>query len=232
MARLPRLVIPSQPHHIIQRGAGRQAIFHDTDDYLSFLRHLKEAAKQFKVAIHAYVLMTNHIHLLASPSDLTGMAKMMQWIGRHYVPYFNRKHDRSGTLWQGRYKAAVIDSERYFLLCSRYIELNPVRAAIVGTPGEYRWSSYLHHIGAVQDSLISEHPLYWALGNTPFSREAAYRGLIDQTISAKDATDLTDATLKGWAIGSEAFKNALEKETSQRVRPAKAGRPRLPPSKA
>lgn len=225
MARLPRLIIPNQPHHVIQRGAGRQAVFHDVDDYLVFLRYLKEGAKQFKVALHAYVLMPNHIHLLASPSDLTGLARTMQWIGRYYVPYFNRKYDRTGTIWQGRYKAAVIDSERYFLLCSRYIELNPVRAHIVNVPGEYRWSSYGHHVGVALDPLITDHPLYWSLGNTPFAREAAYQSLIDQTLSSKDITDLTDATLKGWAIGSEQFKSSLEKQSNRRARPAKRGRP-------
>ena len=227
MARQPRLIIPLQPHHVIQRGAGRGAVFLDAEDHQMFLRYLKDAAQQFKVALHAYVLMNNHVHLLASPSDLTGLARMMQWIGRYYVPYFNRKYDRSGTLWQGRYKAAVIDAERYFLVCSRYIELNPVRAGIVGTAAEYPWSSYRHHVGATRDPLITEHSLYWSLGNTPFAREAAYQSLIDQTLSVRDVTDLTDATLKGWAIGSDMFKTALQKDTRRRVRPGKAGRPRV-----
>ncbi len=227
MARQPRLIIPLQPHHVIQRGAGRSAVFLDAEDHQMFLRYLKDAARQFKVALHAYVLMSNHVHLLATPSDLTGLARTMQWIGRYYVPYFNRKYDRSGTLWQGRYKAAVIDSERYFLICSRYIELNPVRAGVVGAAGEYPWSSYRHHVGAAHDPLITEHSLYWSLGNTPFAREAAYQCLIDETLSARDVTDLTDSTLKGWAIGSDSFKTALQKDTQQRVRPRKAGRPRV-----
>ena len=226
MARLPRLIVPGQPHHVIQRGAGQQPIFLDTDDYLMFLRYLKEGARQFQVAVHAYVLMSNHLHLLASPADATGLARTMQWIGRYYVPYFNVKYARTGTLWQGRYKTAVIDSERYFLLCSRHIELNPVRAGIVAAPGDFRWSSYRHHVGLAHDPLITEHPLYWALGNTPFAREAVYQHLVDQTVSAQDATALTEATLKGWAIGSESFKQALEKDVRQRVTPVKAGRPR------
>src|SRR6185436_297998 len=123
MARLPRLVVPHQPHHLIQRGIDRQPIFRDTDDYLVFLQRLREAAKLYKVAIHAYVLMSNHVHLLASPSDQVGLGRMMQWIGRYYVPYFNLKYQRVGTLWQGRYRATIIDSEQYFLTCSRYIEL-------------------------------------------------------------------------------------------------------------
>ena len=225
MARLPRLIVPHQPHHVIQRGAARQAVFQDGDDYLIFLKYLKEACKQFKVAIHAYVLMPNHVHLLVTPADQVGLARMMQWIGRFYVPYFNHKYGRVGTLWQGRYKAAVIDSEHYFLLCSRYIELNPVRAGLVTQPGEYRWSSYLHHVGSRPDPLISEHALFWALGNTPFAREATYRDLIDQNISPQAINALTDSTLKGWAIGSEQFKATLEKQAHQRVRPARRGRP-------
>ena len=121
MARLPRLVIPHQPHHVIQRGNDRQLIFRDTEDYVAFLSWLREATKQFKVAIHAYVLMSNHIHLLLSPSDKEGLSRMMQWIGRCYVPYFNHKYERVGTLWQGRYKAAVIDTEQYFMICCPYI---------------------------------------------------------------------------------------------------------------
>lgn len=225
MARLPRLVIAHQPHHVIQRGNDRQLIFRDNDDYLAFLEWLRDAAKQFNVAIHAYVLMPNHLHLLASPSEPTGLARTMQWIGRQYVPYFNRKYSRVGTLWQGRYKATVIDSEQYFMTCSRYIELNPVRAGLAADPGEYPWSSYMHHVGVKLDSLISDHPLYWALGNTPFGREAAYKALIEQALTSAEVSELTDATLKGWALGSEQFKVALERQANRRVRPAKRGRP-------
>lgn len=225
MARLPRLVVPSQPHHITQRGNDRQLIFRDTEDYTVFLVWLREAAKQFKVAIHSYVLMSNYLHLLASPSDQEGLARMMQWIGRYYVPYFNRKYARTGTLWQGRYKATVIDSERYFMICSRYVELNPVRAGIVGHPSEYAWSSYAHHIGGRADPVITDHPLYWALGNTPFEREAAYRGLFERALVEEDVRALSEATRKGWALGSEQFKVKLEKATHRRIRPAKRGRP-------
>lgn len=225
MARLPRLIVPHQPHHVIQRGAGRQPVFYDDDDYRMFLRYLRDASKLFNVALHAYVLMPNHVHLLASPAEQTGLARMMQWIGRFYVPYFNQRYGRVGTLWQGRYKAAVIDSERYLLLCSRYIELNPVRAGMVSAPADYRWSSYLHHAGVLVDPLITEHAVFWSLGNTPFAREAAYKHLIDEVISSNEVTALTDATLKGWAIGSDQFKETLEKQSLKRVRPARRGRP-------
>lgn len=229
MARLPRLVVPHQPHHIIQRGAGQHPVFHDSADYELFLHYLAESARIFKVAIHAYVLMTNHIHLLASPSDTTGLARMMQWMGRHYVPYFNRKYARTGTLWQGRYKTAVIDSEHYFLSCSRYIELNPVRAGMVARPGDYKWSSYHHHIGARHEPVITEHGLYWRLGNTPFAREAAYGQLVDLGTSPNEVDMITQSTLKGWAVGSASFKTHLEKKVAQRVAPAKRGRRAVKP---
>ena len=225
MARAPRLVVPNQPHHIIQRGNDGQVIFHHDDDYLMFLTWLREASKQFKVAIHAYVLMANHLHLLASPSDAEGLGRMMQWIGRFYVPYFNRKYSRSGTLWQGRFKTSVIDSEMYFMRCSRYIEMNPVRAGFVTHVSEYKWSSYAHHVGDRLDGIIADHPLYWALGNTPFEREAAYRQFMMQLVTQNEVDSLNQSVLKGLALGSEQFKIALEKRTSRRVRPAKRGRP-------
>ncbi len=225
MARLPRLVIPQQPHHIIQRGNDRQLIFRDAGDYGIFLGWLRESAKQFNVAIHAYVLMSNHLHLLASPADNIGLGRMMQWVGRHYVPYFNHKYERSGTLWQGRYKTAVIDSERYFLTCSRYIELNPVRAGMLLNPAEYAWSSYQHHIGLRTDPLITDHPLYWALGNTPFEREAAYKALAEQALTPSELDAMRKSAIKGWAIGSEKFQAQLEKVAERRVTPGKRGRP-------
>jgi len=228
MARLPRLVVPGQPHHIIQRGNDRKAIFRDTADYLKFIEWLRDASRQFKVAIHAYVLMSNHLHLLASPADGQGLSRMMQWIGRHYVPYFNHKYERTGTLWQGRFKATVIDSERYLMTCSRYIELNPVRAGMVPTADDYPWSSYQHHVGIKSDPVVTDHALYWALGNTPFQREAAYRELTEQGVNEADVAAITEATLKGWAIGSEQFKASLEKQTQRRVSKAKRGRPARP----
>lgn len=224
MARLPRLVVPFQAHHIIQRGADRRPIFLDDEDHEIFMRRLAEASKTFKVAIHAYVLMPNHLHLLATPADETGLARMMQWVGRHYVPYFNKKYRRFGTLFQGRYRATLIDSELYFMLCSRYIELNPVRSGICSRPEDFRWSSYAHHAGIAPDPLVTDHALYWSLANTPFGREAAYRALAEQAISLLEATELSNATLKGWALGSDKFKSRIEKLTSRRVTPEKGGR--------
>lgn len=225
MARLPRLVVPNLPHHIIQSGNDRQPIFRDADDYAAFLRWLRDAARQFKVAIHAYVLMPNHLHLLASPSDGVGLSRMMQWVGRHYVPYFNARYQRIGTLWQGRYKAAVIDPDKYLMVCSRYIESNPVRAGLATTPADYPWSSFAHHVGSRSDPLITDHPIFWALGNTPFEREVAYQRLMDQRPGEDETTALTEAALKGWPLGSDKFKAILAKQASRRITPGKRGRP-------
>lgn len=226
MARLPRLTISGQLHHVVQHGNDHRQIFQDADDYDAFLKWLRDASKLFKVAIHAYVLMPDHLHLLLSPSDENGLARMMQWVGRQYVPYFNRKYKREGTLWKGRYKATVIEPERYFMACCRYIELNPVRNGLVSDPAEYLWSSYMHHIGAKQDSIITDHSKYWALGNTPFDREAAYKELTERPLESGEIKQIREATAKGWALGSAEFKLNLEKKTSRRLSPVKKGRPR------
>ncbi|MFL9926706.1 transposase [Herbaspirillum lusitanum] len=225
MARLPRLVVPGQAHHIIQRGHDGLHIFRDAADHQAFLDWLRDAARQFKVALHAYVLMVDHLHLLVTPADELGLARMMQWVGRHYVPYFNQKYGRSGTLWQGRYKATVLEAEEYLLDCSRYIELNPVRNGLTAAPGDYPWSSYMHHIGAKQDSLITDHSCYWALGNTPFDRELNYKAEMEAGLGSQRSNDIRTATLKGWALGSDDFKNDLMRQVNRRVSPAKRGRP-------
>lgn len=230
MARLPRLVVPHQVHHVIQRAIDHLVIFRDDEDYAAFLGWLREAARQFKVAVHAYVLMPSHLHLLLTPQDQTGLGRMMQWIGRYYVPYFNAKYHRTGTLWQGRYRATIIESEPYLLPCSRYIELNPVLDDVVSAPADYPWSSCAHHVGVKPDPVITDHPIYWALGNTPFDREAAYQRLMEQRPDAEEIRVMTDAVLKGWPLGSDKFKSSLEKQASRRVTPAKRGRPAKPRS--
>lgn len=226
MARLPRLVIPFQVHHIMQSGNDKQVVFREDADYLAYLEWLTTASKQFKVALHAYVLMPNHVHLLASPMDDTGLGRMVQWVGRQYVPWFNRKYQRSGTLWQGRFKASVIDADAYFLLCCRYIESNPLRANLAATIEDYPWSSYAHHAGKMSSVLITDHPLYWALGNTPFQREMTYQELATQTISHEQQEQIKHALLKGWPLGSARYVANLEARTERRVAPAKRGRPK------
>lgn len=225
MARLPRLILPSQPHHVIQRGNNDQPVFQDAADYSAFLGWLRTGLKTFKVALHAYVLLPDRLQLLASPADEAGLGQLMQWLGRYYVPYFNQKYGRSGTLWQGRYKTSVLDPEHYLLLCSRYIELAPLAAGLAADPASYPWSSYAHHAGLRPDPLITDHRLYWALGNTPFEREAAYLALAEQTPDPQQIRVLEQAVLKGWPLGSDQFKQELERRLKRQVLPAKRGRP-------
>lgn len=225
MARLPRLVLPNHPHHIIQEGNDRQLIFREDEDYQRFLGWLKESAREFNVSVHAYALMPDHLHLLASPATEEGLARMMQRVGRFYVPWFNQKYARLGGLFRGRFKTSLIDSERYFMTCSRYIEFNPVRNGVVSDPTDYRWSSYAHHAGVRQDSLIVDHALYWGLGNTPFQREAAYIELSRQPLSPSELDSINQAVLKGWPLGSDAFKTQLQQKAKRQVLPAKRGRP-------
>lgn len=226
MARLPRLVIPQTLHHVIQRSHEGMLLFRDNEDYTTFLSWLAQAAKQFQVAIHAYVLMPDHFQLLLTPSDERGLSRFMQWIGRYYVPYFNRKYQRSGSLWQGRYKATVMEAEQYFLRCSLYVEGSPLRTGLVSDVSEYPWSSYQHHIGQRIDPLVSDHPIFWALGNTPFQREANYKEMMSQSLSVAEMAQLNNSVQKGWLLGSASFQAEISKLTERRVIPAKRGRPR------
>ena len=228
MARLPRLSLPGVPHHVIQRGNNRQAIFSSAQDRQAFLDRLEENAQKFAVAVHAYVLMDNHFHLLVTPNTDTGLPKMMQAIGRSYVRYFNDRQKRSGTLWEGRYKSTLIQTERYLLACMVYIDLNPVRAGMVVSGQDFAWSSHGHYVGLRADKLIAPHPLYWQLGNTPFAREAAYAEMVHAGISPAQQQALTDATLRGWALGEPDFVADLQTKTRRRVSKASAGRPTLP----
>ena len=225
MARQPRLILPNQPHHIIQRGNDNQVIFRDDEDYRRFLEWLRESAKFYRVAIHAYVLMPNHLHVLATPSDEEGLAAMMQKVGRLYVPWFNNKYGRSGTLFQGRFRTSVIDPDAYFLACILYIELNPLRSQLAFDPLDYRWSSYAHHAGVRPDPLITDHAKYWELGNTPFQREAAFIELAQQGMSGQELDTINAAVLKGAPLGAHQFKVELEHKTKRQILPAKRGRP-------
>jgi putative transposase len=225
MARLPRLTVPGYPHHIIQRGNNRQAIFASADDYRELLAMLEQHAGECGVAVHAYVLMSNHLHLLATPETVEGIPEMMQSVGRRYVRYFNRRQGRTGTLWEGRYRSTLIQAERYLLACMVYLDLNPVRAGIAELPAEYPWSSHLHSIGRRHDRLITPHPIYWELGNTPFAREAAYAQLVQSGLARCDVQALTDSALRGWALGEPDYVADLQKRTSRRVVKSRAGRP-------
>ncbi|OIN91353.1 MAG: transposase [Comamonadaceae bacterium CG1_02_60_18] len=225
MARLPRLTLAGYPHHVIQRGNNRQPIFSTPADYRFLLDLIEEYAKKFGVEVHAYVLMSNHFHLLLTPSTADGLPQMMQALGRSYVRYFNRTQQRTGTLWEGRYKSTLIQSDRYLLACMVYIDLNPVRAALVSGPQDYPWSSHLHYLGLRQDKFITPHALFWELGNTPFAREAAYAELVQAGIPSVQQTALTDATVSGWALGEPDFVADLQRRTQRRLARAGAGRP-------
>jgi putative transposase len=225
MARLPRLTLPGYPHHVIQRGNNRQAIFAKTADYQRLLDLLDDNARQFDVAIHAYVLMSNHFHLLVTPQSSDGLPQMMQAVGRRYVRYFNDSQQRSGTLWEGRYRSTLIQTDRYLLAGMAYIDLNPVRAGLVVQAADYPWTSHGHYIGRQMDKLITPHPLVWALGNTPFAREAAYAELVQAGINPVHQSALTQATLSGWALGEPDFVADLQKRTQRRVAKGQAGRP-------
>ena len=228
MARLPRLTLPGYVHHVIQRGNNRQPIFADDADRDTLLALLEEHARKAGVAVHAYVLMPNHFHLLATPQTAEGLPQLMQSVGRSYVRTFNNRHGRSGTLWEGRYRSTVLDATRYLLPCMAYLDLNPVRAGLVAQPADYPWSSHAHARGLRHERLITPHALYWSLGNTPFAREAAYGALVQGGVSGADQADLTASALAGWALGDEKFAAELQKNTVRRVTKSRAGRPPKP----
>ena len=230
MARLPRLTVTGYPQHVILRGNNRQDIFRNTADYQRMLDLMEQHSREQGVEIHAYVLMTNHLHLLLTPQKDQALPKMMQAVGRSYVQTFNKAHGRTGTLWEGRYRSTLIQTERYLLACMAYIDLNPVRAHMVAEPDDYIWSSYSHYVGRRNDRLITPHALYWGLGNTPFAREAAYAEMVHAGIQADQQRALTDATLSGWALGDAQFIAGLKLQTPRRLSKDKAGRPPLKPA--
>jgi putative transposase len=230
MARLPRLALAGHLHHLIQRGNNSQALFVDDADRRAYLDMLREAAAAHGVAVHGYALLVERVQLLATPQAANGLSLAMQTLGRRYVARFNRRHGRSGTLWEGRYRATVLEAGRYFLHALIDIESQPVRMQWVAHAADWPWSSAAHHVGRAPDPLVTSHALYWALGNTPFEREVAYRKLLDAGVSEAEHLALTDATLKGWALGSAAFLASLKAATSRPLQPRQRGRPRKTPA--
>ena len=229
MARLPRYVIPGQPQHIIQRGNNRQVIFVAEADYQLFRDSLVEAAGRFGLAIHAYVWMTNHIHLLATPAYEDSISKTFQSTGRKYVQYFNFTYRRSGTLWEGRYRATVVDSERYLLSIMRYIDLNPVRAGTVAHPRQYPWSSHRHYAygeGGINLNWLIEHDQYLDMSRSEEIRRQAYRELFKTEMGAQELAEIRNCTHKGWALGDRRFREEIEGMGERRAGPAAKGRPR------
>ena len=190
MARLPRLGPADIPQHVIQRGNNRQVCFVGDQDFSVYTDRLKQYSEEFSVDIHAWVLMTNHVHLLVTPKKTGSVSKMMQALGRYYVRYFNRMYCRTGTLWEGRFKSNLVQTERYFLACQRYIELNPVRAAMVSDPGDYVWSSYQSHSLGRNVEMWKPHSEYLKLGNTPNERQYAYRALFSAHVEGQMIEDI------------------------------------------
>ena len=226
MARLARFFVKDQPQHIIQRGNNKDIIFAHETDYQFYLEYLTEAAKANQLKIHAYVLMTNHVHLLASPFHEQSIPKTLQSLGRRYVQYFNRSYGRTGTLWEGRYKATLIDSDQYLFTCMRYIELNPVRAKMVRHPKNYPWSSYHYNANGKADVLITPHDLYLSLSKEEKGRQAVYTELFNERLSQLELESIRVATNKAWVLGSEKFKKRVEKLSGRRTSPKPRGRPK------
>jgi putative transposase len=224
VSRLPRLYIPGMPQLILQRGNNRNVVFSDELDFRQYRLHLREAAREAGVALHAYVLMSDHAHILLSAANDTAAGNMMQRLGRRYVRWFNDRHARSGTLWEGRYRSTVIEPNEWLIAVSRYIELNPVRGGIVGSPEHYVWSSCRHHLGLESDPLITDHALYWGLGNTPFERQAAYRSLLESGNARSELETLRYAAHRGWMLGS--VPGSREMTPNRRLGPLPKGRPR------
>jgi putative transposase len=226
MARIPRIDLPGVAQHIVQRGNDRQACFADDADYLHYRQELGEAARKHDCALHAYVLMTNHVHLLVTPHAPGASSRMMQAIGRRYVGSFNARYRRTGTLWEGRFKSALVDSERYVLACYRYIELNPVRAGMVPAATDYRWSSHARNAHGLHDPRITPHPAYTALGTTDAERVHAYRQLFDTGQDPGDDDALRRATRQQKTWGSERFRLQIEALSKRELAVRPRGRPR------
>ena len=226
MARLPRLVIPEHPHHLVQRGNNGQPIFLTDEDRREWLRLLGDAAGTHGTAVHAYALLGDHYRLLMTPKDAESLSRTMQSLGRRYVSAFNRRHGRTGTLWEGRFRGGLIEAPRHFLACMRFIELCPATAGGAAQADDFPWSSAAHHLGHRRDPLITDHPLYWALGNTPFERQAAYKAFLEQGVSQAEASELEQAARQGWALGSAQFLKALGEQTNRPLKPRPRGRPR------
>lgn len=225
MPRRPRLTLPNIPLHIIQRGNNRQACFFADEDYQLYLQWLREYSEKTECQVHAYVLMTNHVHLLLSSTKSDGAGSLMKALGQRYVQYVNRTYRRSGTLWEGRFRSCLTQEDRYLLKCHRYIELNPVRADMVEHPAEYRWSSYRSNAQGEADNLITAHPLYLALGVSETERQAAYRELFRYQLDPGLVDEIRKATNGNYALGDERFTQQIAQALGQRTTRGSAGRP-------
>ena len=226
MPRRARIKIAGITQHLVQRGNNGARCFGADDDCRYYLHTLSKGAQRYNCAIHAYVLMPNHVHLLVTPKTEEGLSRMMRYLGSRYVKYFNNVYRRTGTLWEGRYKSSLVDSERYLLICYRFIELNPVRAGMVDSPAEYSWSSYAGHALGKNDEVLRDHQFYMALGDSKETRQAVYRDLFRYEIASDTVTCIRESVKCGNALGRERFKDEIEGALGRRVRPGQRGRPK------
>ena len=227
MPRRARLRLAGVPLHLIQRGNNRSACFFAEDDYALYLRHLGELSRKFGCRVHAYVLMTNHVHLLLTPEGIDSASLTMKHLGQRYVQYVNRTYRRSGTLWEGRFRSCLCQSESYVLACYRYIELNPVRAGMCVHPRGYRWSSYRANAEAAHDPVVTADDEYRRLGTTTQARRAAYRRLFEEQLDPKVVEAIRESTRGNYALGNPCFQSEIESLLGRRARRGTAGRPRL-----
>lgn len=232
MPRRPRVNLVGHPQHVVQRGHNREACFFAEEDYQFYLHWLHRGAGKYDCAIHAYVLMTNHVHLLLTPAAPLGLPRLMQSLNRRYAQYINRSYRRSGSVWEGRYKASLINAEEYLLACQRYIELNPVRADMVADPGEYRWTSYRRNGLGEPNDRIADHPLYLALGRSEEDRRAAYRALFRPHLEEAAFDDIRQAVQRGLPLGNDRFREQAEAALGRGVGLRRQGRAEGAPSNA
>ncbi len=230
MPRQPRLDLPGIVQHVVQRGNDRQPCFFTDIDRQRYLQDLRELALAHACQVHAYVLMTNHVHLLVTPGQSGALACMMQALGRRYVRYVNDHYRRTGTLWEGRYKACLVDGDDHLLRCYRYIELNPVRAGMVADPADYPWSSHRANALGMPDPLVRAHPRYRALGNDDQARRIAYRSLVVAGLDPADIAQIRTMLQRQHALGNDRFREAIERQLGRRAGPARIGRPPKPRS--
>ena len=227
MPRRPRIQLDNVPLHILQRGHNREACFFGEADYQSYLHWLGEALADSECGLHAYVLMTNHVHLLLTPKKAAAVPRLIMSLGRRYVQYINRTHGRTGTLWDSRYKSSVVHADSYLLTCQRYIELNPVRAAMVDDPAHYRWSSYRHNALGQSDRHLTPHPLYMAIAPSDKARQAGYRALFRAALDADAIDDIRLALNQNQPLGNSRFHGQIAKRLGEWREARPRGRPRL-----
>lgn len=223
MARQPRFALVGQPQHIIQKGNNRKVIFSSDRDYRFYLDKLESKSREHSLEVHAYVLMPNHTHILATPYEIDSISKVLQSLGRCYAQYYNYIHDRSGTLFEGRYKATLVESGSYLLDCYRYIEQNPVRSGIVSDPADYNWSSYRFNALGVADKVISPHSQFLNLANPDISCFSQYRQLSALPLASNVIEEISEFTNKSWVIGSHGYKQEIEKILNRRSSPKPRG---------